>query len=102
MRNFGLENHLLVWFTDSETALAPIGVLHVYSHKTCFSNQSVWALYLNFFIIGFNQVVFEGIRGNGFTGDIALDDITFIVSAGSCTLKPSDAAIGKWRLIVLY
>ena len=67
-----------------------------------FKPVSVWALYLKFIIIGFNQVVFEGIRGNSFTGDIALDDITFIVSAGSCTLKPSDATIGKWRLIVLY
>ena len=49
---------------------------------------------LNFIVICFKQVVFEGIRGDGFTGDIALDDITFIV-AGSCTLKPSDASIGK-------
>ena len=35
--------------------------------------------------------MFEGIRGNSYTGDIALDDITFTVGAGSCTLKPSDA-----------
>ena len=35
--------------------------------------------------------MFEGIRGNSFNGDIALDDITFTVGAGSCTLKPSDA-----------
>ena len=35
--------------------------------------------------------MFEGIRGNSYTGDIALDDISFTVGAGSCTLQPHDA-----------
>ena len=35
--------------------------------------------------------MFEGIRGNSYTGDIALDDISFTVGAGSCTLQPYDA-----------
>ena len=42
-------------------------------------------------MFGFKQVVFEGIRGNSHTGDIALDDISFTVGAGSCTLQPHDA-----------
>ena len=42
-------------------------------------------------MFGFKQVVFEGIRGNSHTGDIALDDISFTVGAGSCTLQPYDA-----------
>ena len=42
-------------------------------------------------MFGFKQVVFEGIRGNSYTGDIALDDISFTVGAGSCTLQPYDA-----------
>ena len=35
--------------------------------------------------------MFEGIRGSSYTGDIALDDISFTAGAGSCTLQPSDA-----------
>ena len=70
------------------TALAPIHVF--YSHKTWFFKQSECILYLNF-IIGFKQVVFEGIRGNSFTGDIALDDITFTVGMANCSLEPFDA-----------
>ena len=42
-------------------------------------------------MFGFKQVVFEGIRGNSYAGDIALDDISFTVGAGSCTLQPYDA-----------
>ena len=42
-------------------------------------------------MFGFKQVVFEGVRGNSYTGDIALDDISFTVGAGSCTLQPYDA-----------
>ena len=34
--------------------------------------------------------MFEGVCGNSFTGDIALDDITFTVGAGSCPLQPND------------
>ena len=57
---------------------------------SCFFKQSECILYLNF-IIGFKQVVFEGIRGNSFTGDIALDDITFTVGMANCSLQPFDA-----------
>ena len=34
-------------------------------------------------------MVFEGIRGNGFTGDIAIDDVSY--SIGSCVIRPSTA-----------
>ena len=34
--------------------------------------------------------MFEGVCGNSFTGDIALDDITFTAGAGSCPLQPND------------
>jgi len=36
------------------------------------------------------QVVFEAVRGNGYHGDIALDDISFTNAA--CGVQPSDAA----------
>ena len=48
-------------------------------------------LFLFIAVFGFKQVVFEGIRGNSYTGDIALDDISFTVGADSCTLQPYDA-----------
>jgi len=48
-------------------------------------------LFLFIAVFGFKQVVFEGIRGNSYTGDIALDDISFTVGPGSCTLQPYDA-----------
>lgn len=35
------------------------------------------------------QVVFEGIRGNSYQGDIAIDDITFTV--GACVVLPHNA-----------
>ena len=35
--------------------------------------------------------MFEGIRGNSYTGDIALDDISFTVSAVNCIYQPPDA-----------
>ena len=34
-------------------------------------------------------MVFEGLRGNGFTGDIAIDDVSYTV--GSCVIKPTTA-----------
>ena len=37
------------------------------------------------------QVVFEGIRGNSYTGDIALDDISFTVGAANCIQRPYDS-----------
>jgi hypothetical protein len=36
------------------------------------------------------QVMFEAVRGNGYRGDIALDDITFVTQ--SCTLTPANAS----------
>lgn len=39
----------------------------------------------------FPQVLFEGIRGSSYSGDIALDDISFTVGASNCILRPSDA-----------
>lgn len=35
------------------------------------------------------QIVFEGIRGNGYRGDIAIDDITYTV--GACVTLPHNA-----------
>ena len=35
--------------------------------------------------------MFEGIRGNSFTGDIALDDISFTVGAANCIQRPYDS-----------
>eukprot|EP00795_Rhopilema_esculentum_P012712 gene12712-3431_t len=35
------------------------------------------------------QMVFEGIRGNGYAGDIAIDDISYTV--GSCSIMPANA-----------
>ena len=55
------------------------------------ARDTVFIYLFDLAVSAFEQVVFEGIRGNSFTGDIALDDITFTVGAGSCTLKPSDA-----------
>ena len=34
-------------------------------------------------------MIFEGIRGNGYTGDIAIDDVSYTV--GSCVVQPSTA-----------
>ena len=42
--------------------------------------------------------MFEGVCGNSFTGDIALDDITFTVGAGSCPLQPNDGEGIEFRL----
>ena len=42
-------------------------------------------------LFGFKQVVFEGIRGNTYTGDIALDDISFTAGMTNCSVQPSDA-----------
>ncbi|KAJ7380815.1 hypothetical protein OS493_007199, partial [Desmophyllum pertusum] len=36
-------------------------------------------------------VVFEGVRGNSYNGDIALDDISFTVSSANCRIQPPDA-----------
>lgn len=35
--------------------------------------------------------MFEGIRGNSYTGDIALDDISFTVGAANCIQRPYDS-----------
>ena len=35
------------------------------------------------------QVVFEAVRGSSYTGDIAIDDITYTV--GACPVQPKDA-----------
>lgn len=35
------------------------------------------------------QIVFEGVVGTGYQGDIALDDLSF--TSGRCTLSPSQA-----------
>ena len=43
-------------------------------------------LQLRFYVI---QVFIEAVRGNGYQGDIAIDDITF--TSQSCTLSPAAA-----------
>ena len=48
-------------------------------------------LFLFIALFGFKQVVFEGIRGNTYTGDIALDDISFTAGMANCSVQPSDA-----------
>lgn len=37
------------------------------------------------------QIVFEGVRGNGYRGDIAIDDIEFYISGG-CSTFPTYAS----------
>jgi hypothetical protein len=37
----------------------------------------------------FFQIIIEGIRGTGFTGDIAVDDFKFKI--GSCSILPASA-----------
>ena len=61
-------------------------------------------LFLFIALFGFKQVVFEGIRGNTHTGDIALDDISFTAGMANCTVQPSDAlpsGISEWQFFVL-
>lgn len=41
------------------------------------------------------QVVFEGIRGNGFEGDIAIDDVS--VTKGKCKQKDSVDKTGLYH-----
>jgi len=37
------------------------------------------------------QIRFLGIRGNGYKGDIAIDDITVVNYGGSCGIRPANA-----------
>ena len=61
-------------------------------------------LFLFIALFGFKQVVFEGIRGNTHTGDIALDDISFTAGMANCIVQPSDAlpsGMSEWQFFVL-
>lgn len=82
---------------------ASIGTLNVYLHTGNFSAmQLLWQRKGNkgsTWMLGQipitssvkYQVVFEGIRGNSYTGDIALDDISFTVGAANCIQRPYDS-----------
>ena len=37
------------------------------------------------------QIKFEGIRGSGYKGDIAIDDITVVDYTGSCPVLPTNS-----------
>lgn len=43
-----------------------------------------------------NQIVFEGIRGPSFEGDIAIDDVS--ITMGKCKQETSVASTGKMTL----
>ena len=48
--------------------------------------------------------MFEGIRGNTHTGDIALDDVSFTAGMANCIVQPSDAlpsGMSEWQFFVL-
>ena len=45
------------------------------------------------------QVVFEGVVGGGYLGDIALDDVT-LTRHGNCSLFPSNAQSQYFRYIL--
>ena len=51
---------------------------------------------LLFFVFDFGmQVIFEGVRGQGYRGDIAIDDVQFTV--GGCPVLPSKATpVNPW------
>ncbi|CAH3118157.1 unnamed protein product [Pocillopora meandrina] len=82
---------------------ASIGTLNVYIYTGNFSTMSLlWQRIGNKgdnWLLGQTpirssvkyQVLFEGIRGNSYTGDIALDDVSFTVGAANCRLQPYDA-----------
>jgi len=44
-------------------------------HSSAWNCLSLYPLYPCFFVL---QIVFEAVRGNGYRGDIAVDDISFI------------------------
>ena len=61
-------------------------------------------LFLFIALFGFKQIVFEGIRGNTHTGDIALDDVSFTAGMANCSVQPSDAlppGMSEWQFFVL-
>lgn len=39
----------------------------------------------------FVQIIFEGVRGSDYQGDISIDDISFTATVGRCRLSPSNA-----------
>ncbi|XP_010847042.1 PREDICTED: MAM domain-containing glycosylphosphatidylinositol anchor protein 1 [Bison bison bison] len=41
------------------------------------------------------QIIFEGVRGSGYLGDIAIDDVT--LKKGECPRKQMDPNKGEWR-----
>ena len=59
-------------------------------------NSHFMLSHLTLMVVCSQQIVFEGIRGSSYTGDIALDDITFTVGASNCILQPSDALPPGW------
>lgn len=48
----------------------------------------MWYIILLHLLFAFTQVIFEGIRGPGIEGDIAIDDVT--LEEGECPDPPSN------------
>ncbi|XP_071828952.1 scavenger receptor cysteine-rich type 1 protein M130-like isoform X6 [Apostichopus japonicus] len=74
-----------------------IGSLHVYAHTSSLGSP-IWSMYgsqgnqwrlgqVQVYVYSTTQIVFEGVRGSSYTGDIALDDID--IANGSCSFVTS-------------
>ncbi|XP_071828929.1 MAM and LDL-receptor class A domain-containing protein 2-like isoform X3 [Apostichopus japonicus] len=75
---------------------ATVGSLHVFFETSSLGSAS-WSAYgsqgdrwhlgqIEFDVSSTTQVVFEGVRGSSYTGNIALDDVW--ITSGSCTFVP--------------